>query len=334
MFTDKVVLELRAGKGGNGVVAWRKEKYLPKGGPYGGNGGNGGSVIVRTDNHVYCFEAYKNLRFLKAEDGRPGASNNRSGRNGKNLVLAVPPGTLLKNAETGELIKDFVREGEELIVCRGGRGGKGNSHFKSSTNRAPTQCTPGRPGEILRIELELKLIAHIGLVGFPNAGKSTLLNAMTYTEVKVGAYPFTTLRPSLGLLTRTNQYQKPLIVADIPGIIQGAHDNKGLGLDFLRHIERTGLLLYVVDVSCFERKNPVEDLKTLRKELRLYNPELLEKDAIVALNKVDELLEDEEEATMNLFAKEFPSFEFILVSGKTGQGIQALTEVLIQRLNP
>lgn len=186
----------------------------------------------------------------------------------------------------------------------------------------------------MRIELELKLIAHIGLVGFPNAGKSTLLNAMTYTEVKVGAYPFTTLRPSLGLLTRTNQYQKPLIVADIPGIIQGAHDNKGLGLDFLRHIERTGLLLYVVDVSCFERKNPVEDLKTLRKELRLYNPELLEKDAIVALNKVDELLEDEEEATMNLFAKEFPSFEFILVSGKTGQGIQALTEVLIQRLNP
>lgn len=216
MFLDQITIELRAGKGGNGVVAWRKEKYLPKGGPYGGNGGVGGSIIIESATHVYSFESYRNIRFLKAEDGRPGATNNRSGKNGKDLVLIVPEGTLLRDVETKEILHDFAKSGERLVVCRGGKGGKGNTFFKTSTNRAPTKATPGKPGEIRQVELELKLIADIGLVGFPNAGKSTLFNTLARTEVKVGAYPFTTLQPVLGLVPcQEKLYQKPWILGRV-----------------------------------------------------------------------------------------------------------------------
>nr|CRI42658.1 GTPase Obg [Chlamydia pneumoniae] len=333
MFVDQITLELRAGKGGNGVVAWRKEKYLPKGGPYGGNGGNGGSVIIEATTNVYSFEAYRNIRFLKAPDGQSGATNNRTGRSGKDLIVSVPTGTLLRDAETGEILHDFTVDGERLLVSQGGKGGKGNTFFKTSVNRAPTKATPGKPGEIRQVELELKLIADIGLVGFPNAGKSTLFNTLAHTEVKVGAYPFTTLAPSLGLvLCKDRLYQKPWIIADIPGIIEGAHQNKGLGLDFLRHIERTLLLLFVIDVSKRERNSPEEDLETLIHELHSHQPDFEKKDMLVALNKIDDLLPDEQEECLQSFQKRFPSYTFVLISGLTGEGVDGLYRFFTQRL--
>ncbi len=334
MFVDQITLELRAGKGGNGVVAWRKEKYLPKGGPYGGNGGLGGSVIIEAATHVYSFEAYRNLRFLKADDGQPGATNNRTGRNGKDLVLKVPEGTLLRDAVTKEILHDFTKDGDRLVVCQGGRGGKGNTFFKTSTNRAPTKATPGKPGEVCQVELELKLIADIGLLGFPNAGKSTLFNTLARAEVKVGAFPFTTLQPALGLVPRNDAlYQRPWVLADIPGIIEGASQNKGLGLAFLRHIERTRLLLFVVDVSGIERSAPEEDLEVLMQELACYKQELADKHMIVALNKIDNLLPDEREECLQKLQSRFPSQEFVLISGLTGEGTEALHALFTNKLN-
>ena len=332
MFVDQITLELRAGKGGNGVVAWRKEKYLPKGGPYGGNGGHGGSILIQAATNMYSFEEYRNLRFLKADDGQAGASNNRTGRNGKDLVLKVPQGTLLRDANTGELIHDFTKDGEQIVVCQGGKGGKGNVFFKTSTNRAPTKATPGKPGEVRLVELELKLIADIGLVGFPNAGKSTLFNTLARTEVKVGAYPFTTLHPSLGLVYQEG-YHKPWIIADIPGIIEGASQNRGLGLDFLRHIERTRLLLFVVDVSGIERSAPEKDLKILMGELFAYKEELKNKNMVIALNKIDQLLPDEREKRLTLLMREFPDQEFILLSGLTAEGVDTLQDLFRSKLS-
>ncbi|WP_139414154.1 GTPase ObgE [Chlamydia abortus] len=333
MFLDQITIELRAGKGGNGVVAWRKEKYLPKGGPYGGNGGVGGSIIIESATHVYSFESYRNIRFLKAEDGRPGATNNRSGKNGKDLVLIVPEGTLLRDVETKEILYDFAKSGERLVVCRGGKGGKGNTFFKTSTNRTPTKATPGKPGEIRQVELELKLIADIGLVGFPNAGKSTLFNTLARTEVKVGAYPFTTLQPVLGLVPcQEKLYQKPWIIADIPGIIEGAHQNRGLGLDFLRHIERTRLLLFVIDICGCERSSPEEDLRILMDELVHYREDLADKDRIIALNKIDDLLPDERQERLESFQQLFPSETLVLVSGLTGEGVDLLNSLFTNKL--
>ena len=198
MFTDRVSLQLQAGKGGNGVVAWRREKFIPKGGPYGGDGGDGGSIILEADSQVFSLEAYRNRRLLKADNGVQGATNNRKGRNGVDLVIKVPCGTLVKDLSTGEIWYDITEPGSRLTLCHGGKGGKGNSRFKTPTNRAPNYCTPGKPGETIRIEFELKLIADVGLVGFPNAGKSTLISQVTDIEVKIAPYPFTTLRPNLG----------------------------------------------------------------------------------------------------------------------------------------
>lgn len=335
MFVDQVLLELRAGKGGNGIVAWRKEKYLPKGGPYGGNGGLGGSIIIESVSDMYSLEAYRNVRFLKADDGQAGGSNNRTGRNGKNLIVKVPEGTLLKDAETKEVIYDFVGAHEVYTVCKGGKGGKGNTFFKTATNRAPTQCTLGKPGEIRQVELELKLIADIGLVGFPNAGKSTLFNTLAQAEVKIGAYPFTTLHPALGLIhhSDTNSlYCKPWVIADIPGIIKGASENKGLGLDFLKHIERTRVLLFVVDVSQIERQAPEEDLQILMDELLRYKQDIADKSMLIALNKIDNLLPDEQDACLQKFQNLFPNQHFTLTSGLTGEGINALHDFFKQRL--
>lgn len=332
MFVDQITLELRAGKGGNGVVAWRKEKYLPKGGPYGGNGGVGGSIVIESATHVYSFESYRNLRFLKAEDGQSGSSNNRSGKNGKDLVLTVPEGTLLRDVETREILHDFTQHGERFVICRGGKGGKGNTFFKTSTNRAPTKATPGKPGEVRRVELELKLIADIGLVGFPNAGKSTLFNTLASAEVKVGTYPFTTLHPVLGLIPHQEKYRKPWILADIPGIIEGAHMNRGLGLNFLKHIERTRLLLFVIDISCRERSCPEDDLRILIDELLHYRKDLVGKERIIALNKIDDLLPEERQEQLQKFQRLFPEETFVLLSGLSGEGVHLVHNLFAKRL--
>ncbi len=285
MFVDSVTLTLAAGNGGNGSIAWRREKYLPKGGPTGGNGGWGGSVILRTDSSILSLESFRNRRIMKAEDGVAGGSNLKAGRNGQSLNLLIPQGTLVKDLKAEKILFDCTDLHSEWTLCKGGKGGKGNDSFKSPTNRAPNFCTPGLPGEVKEIELELKLIADIGLIGMPNAGKSTLLSKLTHTRVKIGAYPFTTLYPNLSYV-QFDDYSRVLL-ADIPGIMQDAHRDKGLGLSFLKHIERTRVLLFMIDISGEEGRNPLEDLHTLQNELKAYRHDLLDKPFLVALNKVD-----------------------------------------------
>ncbi|MEM8629540.1 MAG: GTPase ObgE [Chlamydiota bacterium] len=319
MFVDRVLLHLIAGKGGDGAVAFRREKFLPKGGPFGGNGGNGGSVVFRSSPHPFSLEAFRNLRTIKAPNGKPGGSNHQTGKTGSNIFLDIPLGTLLKDAHTGEVLCDFVSP-QEFVACQGGKGGKGNSTFKSPTNQTPRESTPGTLGEIKEVVLELKLIADIGLVGLPNAGKSTLISSLTQTKARTGAYPFTTLQPNLGFVELQDGTKK--CIADIPGIIRGAHKNKGLGLAFLRHIERTQALLFVVDLFS---PTAVEDFSLLRDELSSYDPHLLEKPYLLLLNKIDipggkELAEH--------FMESYPEEIPLLISAKTGAGCDALKTYL------
>lgn len=330
MFTDRVIIELKAGKGGDGVIAWRREKYIAKGGPFGGNGGKGGSVIFVSDAEMHSLEAFRNKRILVAENGQQGGSNNRQGRNGTDLVLKVPCGTLIKNASTGEVLHDFTVDKEKWQICQGGKGGKGNSHFKSPTNQAPFQFTKGHEGEECEVELELKLIADVGLVGFPNAGKSTLISSLTDIAVKIAPYPFTTLRPNLGFIMC--EYGQRILMADIPGIIAGAHLDKGLGLEFLRHIERTHILLFVVDISGIDGRDPAEDFRVLREELEAHNPELSAKTFFTVINKIDA---DDAEEKIQAFRKAYPFKPETLfeVSALTGQGLEALTDRLKRVLN-
>lgn len=286
MFVDTVTLSLSAGKGGNGVIAWRREKYIPKGGPAGGDGGNGGSILLEADPAVHSLEDYRNRRILKAQNGMPGGPNNCKGKNGHDLHLKIPLGTLVKDPKTGEILRDFTQAGETWKICAGGRGGKGNSRFKTSTHQAPFVCTDGTPGKEIEIELELKLIADIGFVGMPNAGKSTLISQLAHIQVKIAPYPFTTLRPNLGIV-EFDDYTR-ILIADIPGIIENAHENRGLGFAFLRHIERTSALVYLIELAPYQDRDPFEEFLMLRRELEAYNPEMLEKPFVVALNKIDQ----------------------------------------------
>lgn len=285
MFTDRVKVELKAGKGGNGVVAWHRAKYIPKGGPCGGNGGRGGSIIIQADVQIPSLDWFRNKRHIKAKNGGDGGPNCRQGKKGQNLILKVPCGTLLKSSETGALICDFTEDGQEIEICKGGKGGLGNDFFKSPTNRAPNYFTEGKPGEITKVELELKLIADVGLVGYPNAGKSTLISTLADVRVKAAAYPFTTLKPNLGFIEQ--EHGKRIFIADIPGIIEGAHRNKGLGIEFLRHIERTKLLLFVLDASGIDGRNPADDYLVLQDELKKYNDDLITRQSLIVLNKCD-----------------------------------------------
>ncbi len=325
MFVDSVKITLRAGKGGNGVVAWRREKYIPKGGPVGGNGGKGGSILLKTDSHVLSLEGFRNRRLINAENGMPGGGNLQKGRNGEDLVLTVPCGTLVKNAATGETLFDFTDENQEYLICKGGKGGKGNHCFKSPTNQAPNICTSGADGEACEVELELKLIADVGLIGMPNAGKSTLMSQITHVPVKIGAYPFTTLYPNLSYVQFADFSR--VLVADIPGIIADAHQNKGLGIAFLRHIERSSVLMFVIDVSGFEGRDPLDDFNVLRDELQAYRPEMLEKPFIVALNKVDQ--EGAEEHLKNFYEKyPFAKETLFPISAMHGEGLDPLLDAM------
>lgn len=325
MFVDRVVIDLAAGKGGNGVIAWRREKYIPKGGPCGGNGGKGGSLILQADTQVYSLEWFRNRRILKAENGRQGGPNCQQGRNGKDLILKVPCGTLVKDSKTGEVLHDFTKDGDKWVICKGGRGGRGNDSFKSPTNRAPNICTEGTEGESCSVELELKLIADVGLVGFPNAGKSTLISALASVKVKIAAYPFTTLRPNLGFIQFKDLSR--IFIADIPGIIEGAHRNKGLGFEFLRHIERTKLLLFVLDASGIDGRDPSHDFEVLRKEIGTYNAEMLERPYLVVLNKIDteESVQHIKDFRKKKFVKKDKIFE---ISAMEGQGLPELLEAI------
>ncbi len=287
MFTDRVTMRLAAGRGGNGIIAWIRGRFLPKGGPCGGNGGKGGSITIEATHDIFSLDHFRNTSIIKADNGADGGTNNRTGKSGASKKLLVPCGTLIKNLETDELIADLIEHGTKLEICTGGKGGLGNDHFKSPTNRTPQKCTPGREGEEIEVELELKLIADVGFVGLPNAGKSTLLSVLTPNKVKIGDYPFTTLKPNLSFI-EFDDYSR-VFLADIPGIIKDAHQGRGLGLEFLRHIERSHVLVYVIDAT----KTPEDDFCLLQDELRAYDPELLNRPSIVCLNKCDELESNE-----------------------------------------
>jgi GTPase len=321
MFVDSVILTLSAGKGGNGVVAWRREKYIPKGGPTGGNGGRGGSIYIIADKQTLSLESYRNKRILAAQNGQVGGSNLKQGKAGTDLILKVPCGTLIKDKKTKEILFDLTEDKQKILICKGGKGGKGNNHFKSPTHQAPHFCTEGTPGESLEVELELKLIADVGLVGMPNAGKSTLISSVSSIPVKIGAYPFTTLFPNLGFIRYPDQTK--LLVADIPGIIENAHLDKGLGIAFLRHVERTSLLIFVVDISGFEGRDPLEDFKILQKELSAYKTLMQDKPFLVALNKID--MEGSQE-NVERFRKEIdlPPEIVFPISAQAKEGLEPL----------
>lgn len=329
MFIDRVTVECHAGKGGNGVIAWRREKFIPKGGPWGGNGGKGGSIIIEADENVASLEWFANRRIIKAQNGAQGAGSCKAGKNGQDLILKVPCGTLIKDADTKEILFDLTTHKERIPLCLGGKGGKGNYVFRSSTNRAPNICTPGTLGQTKEIELELKLIADIGLVGFPNAGKSTLLSYLAKREVKIGAYPFTTLHPNIGPI-RYPDFE-PILLADIPGIIEGAHRDRGLGLEFLRHIERTKMLIFVIDISGYEGRSGIEDYQVLQKELKSYDPTLLKRPFFIVLNKID--IEDAEERVKE-FTKRFARYKSKIfpISAESGLGCDLLKEAIRQEI--
>ncbi len=321
MFVDKVTVSLTAGRGGNGVIAWRREKFIPKGGPCGGDGGKGGSIFLETDSQVLSLENLRNRRLIKAKNGEPGGANLCTGKNGKDLILKIPRGTLVKDASSGDILFDFVEMGRVELICQGGEGGKGNNRFKTPTHQAPYVCTEGEEGQYREVELELKLLADVGLVGMPNAGKSSLMSCMTHLEVKIGAYPFTTLFPNLSYIHF--QEDDRILVADIPGIIEGAHEDRGLGFEFLRHIERSAALIYVIDISGIEERDPLEDFRILQAELKAYNPSLLEKPSLVVLNKIDV---EGARANVKRFQEAFPSIPSFPLSALQNEGIQPLVQ--------
>jgi GTP-binding protein len=327
MFLDAAEVMFCAGKGGNGVVAWRREKYIPKGGPTGGNGGIGGSIYLRADSGIFSLDSFRNCHLIKAEAGADGGSNRKQGKQGRDHIVKVPCGTVVRDAESGDILADLDVPGEQILLCRGGLGGKGNHCFRSSTRQAPHFSTPGREGEKRSLKLELKLIADVGLLGFPNAGKSTLFSTLTRAPAKIGAYPFTTLTPNLGFV-EFDDFSR-IFIADIPGIIPSAHLNRGLGLSFLRHVERTDVLLYLIDVSPTEGRDPMEDYRILRAELSAYQKVLLDKPFLVVLNKIDAEGSKERANAFKKACLETKEGEgLFLISSLTGEGIGELLHAL------
>ena len=326
MFIDFAEIFIKAGDGGDGAVSWRKEKFVPKGGPAGGNGGNGGSVIFKADQNLHTLLDFRYKKKYLAENGVPGGKSLKDGKAGKDVIIKIPVGTIIKEKERDIVLADLNEIGKEFVVAKGGRGGKGNSNFATATNQAPRFAEPGKPGKELTVILELKLIADVGLVGFPNAGKSTFISAVSAAKPKIADYPFTTLQPNLGIVNY-KEY-KSFTVADIPGIIEGASDGKGLGLQFLRHIERTNILLMLIDITS---ENIQKEYDTLLKELKSYSPELSAKKKIVAFSKSD--LIDEKEAVKKGKKKlknyEGPVFVF---SSASRNGINNILDSLWQQL--
>ncbi|CAC7207909.1 GTPase ObgE [Staphylococcus aureus] len=285
MFVDQVKISLKAGDGGNGITAYRREKYVPFGGPAGGDGGKGASVVFEVDEGLRTLLDFRYQRHFKASKGENGQSSNMHGKNAEDLVLKVPPGTIIKNVETDEVLADLVEDGQRAVVAKGGRGGRGNSRFATPRNPAPDFSEKGEPGEELDVSLELKLLADVGLVGFPSVGKSTLLSIVSKAKPKIGAYHFTTIKPNLGVVSTPDQ--RSFVMADLPGLIEGASDGVGLGHQFLRHVERTKVIVHMVDMSGSEGREPIEDYKVINQELAAYEQRLEDRPQIVVANKMD-----------------------------------------------
>jgi GTP-binding protein len=330
MFIDRAKIKIKAGDGGNGVTAFRREKFVPRGGPSGGDGGRGGSVWLEADEGLNTLLHLRYNPEHKAGRGRHGEGSNRHGKDGEDIIVKVPVGTQVFNAETNDLIFDFTEAGQRFQAAKGGKGGWGNSHFTTPTRRAPKFHYTGRPGEEKELQLELKLIADVGLVGFPNAGKSTLISVISAAKPKIADYPFTTLEPNLGVVDLGDY--KTFVVADIPGLIEGASEGAGLGDRFLRHVERTKLILHLVDVSSISGRNPVEDYEIINRELANYNQDLADRPQIVVATKLDAL--DEPERLENLRERaRADGKEFLEISSVTNQGTKELVDTVAQRLN-
>ncbi len=322
MFIDYAEIEVKAGDGGDGAVSFRREKYVPKGGPAGGNGGKGGSIVFEAYHNLFTLLDFRYKKHYAAQKGAAGGSSLKDGKNGDDIVIQVPVGTIIKDAETGKTIADLNEHGKKVIVVKGGKGGKGNSNFATPTNQAPRYAEPGRPGEVRKVTLELKLIADVGLVGFPNAGKSTLISTISAAKPKIADYPFTTLEPNLGIV-KYKDYQS-FTVADIPGIIEGAHEGKGLGHKFLKHIERTKILLFLIDVTS---ENYQKDYNILLNELKSYSPKLAEKKKIVSLSKID-LIEESELKKLTKKKLRNSDSPLLLFSAVSNIGITGLLDYL------
>ncbi|MBL1213758.1 MAG: GTPase ObgE [Ignavibacteriae bacterium] len=327
MFVDYAKIFVKAGKGGDGSVAFRREKFVPKGGPAGGNGGNGGSVIFKANENLHTLLDFRYNRKYAADDGSPGGTSLKDGKTGDDIIINVPVGTIIKNAETEEIIFDMKDNGDSFCCVKGGRGGRGNSNFATSTNQAPRYAEPGKPGEELSVILELKLIADVGLVGFPNAGKSTFISSVSAAKPKIADYPFTTLQPNLGIVNYKD-YQS-FIIADIPGIIEGAHEGKGLGLKFLRHIERTKFLLIIIDITSEDIE---EQFKTLLNELSNYSSILAQKEYAVALSKADLLPEEEVKKLKKKKLKGY-SGQLFVMSAVSRTGINEVLDYLWKKIS-
>ncbi len=325
-FIDSVKVYLKSGDGGDGIVHFRREKYVPKGGPDGGDGGRGGNIIIRGNAKLWTLLHLRYKRHIKAENGKPGGAARRTGAAGKDVIIDVPLGTIVKDAETQKIITEIVKDGEEKILLRGGKGGLGNWHFKSPTNRTPRNAKPGEKGKEGWFIFELKILADVGLVGFPNAGKSTLLATLTAAKPKIADYPFTTLKPNIGIV-KYYDYNS-FVMADIPGIIEGAAEGKGLGIQFLRHIERNSLLLFMIPANS---KNITKEYKILLSELNKYNPQLLDKQRVIAISKADLLTETEKNQLAKKLNLDAP---FLFISSFTKENLNKLKDILWQKLNP
>ena len=322
MFIDYVEIRVQAGSGGDGCVSFRREKYIPKGGPDGGDGGDGGDVIIKANPNMSTLLDLRYRKFYVAGNGGRGEGSNRFGADGKNIIINVPSGTIVKDLEKNELLGDLVAANDSIIVARGGKGGRGNSRFKTSIDRAPRRVEPGKKGEIRELSLELKLLADVGIIGPPNSGKSTLLAKVSKAQPKIADYPFTTLSPNLGIVKISES--KSFVLADIPGLIEGAHLGKGLGFDFLKHIQRTKLLLYLIDINSAK---PYENFTKIRKELKLFDRKLFAKPSIAALNKTD-LLTPEKIAKIKTVRFKIPVFK---ISALSGEGVRKLIAFLYQK---
>ena len=330
MFVDQVTVTLKAGRGGNGCVSFRREARVPKGGPDGGHGGDGGSITFVADENISSLAYFRFYPIIKAKNGAPGEGGNRYGKRGPDVRLGVPVGTVIKGADGGVTLADLAVNGQTFVAARGGRGGRGNASYATSTHQAPRESQPGRPGEEKELFLELKLIADVGLVGFPNAGKSTLISRISAARPLIADYPFTTLAPNLGVVD-IGEYRS-FVVADIPGLIEGAHLGQGLGIRFLRHIERTKLLVHIVDVSPYSGRDPLEDFRVIMKELEAFSPEVAARPQILAANKVD-LLGDDKSRLVRLrrmaSRKKIPVFA---ISALKAEGLKPLVEAVARTL--
>jgi GTP-binding protein len=320
---------VKAGDGGNGCLAFRREKYVPRGGPSGGDGGHGGDVVLVATGHQNTLLQFSYNPEHKAERGRHGEGSNKTGADGHSIEVEVPVGTVVYDEATGERLFDFTEPGQRYVVARGGRGGRGNARFATSTHQAPTEHEPGRPGEERRLRLELKLLADVGLVGFPNAGKSTLISRISAAKPKIADYPFTTLEPNLGVVQMDNY--RSYVVADIPGLIEGAHLGAGLGIQFLRHIERTRLLAHLVDVSEASGRDPVHDFEVIMQELASFSDQLVKKPMILVATKMDVAQDPERVALLRKLAAE-RELAYFEISSATGQGIEALKFAMAERV--